>query len=90
MKTFTVVNFFSIKPGKMDQFIGTQHSYASELKMKWAGLIGQRMYRSVGRQVGVLVNQYVGRCGQVDLSFCCQRTLIWASCTARLPQSPIT
>ena len=58
MKRVTVVNFFSIKPGKMDEFIEAQRRFATALKPRPAGLIGGHMYRSLDRKSAVLVSQF--------------------------------
>jgi quinol monooxygenase YgiN len=57
MKPVTQVNFFSIKPGKIDEFIETQQSYsASTTRPK--GLIGSHTYRSIDGKSAVRLTQY--------------------------------
>lgn len=58
MKPVTVINFFLIKPGKMNQFIEVQRSFTAALKTKSAGLIGSRMYRSLDGKSAVRVAQF--------------------------------
>jgi quinol monooxygenase YgiN len=58
MKPVTIVNSFSIKSGKMDEFIETQRSFTAELKTKQTGFIGGRMYRSLDGKRAVAVNPW--------------------------------
>ena len=45
MNPVTQINFFSIKPGKIDEFIEAQRSYIASIDLP-PGLIGGRMYKS--------------------------------------------
>ena len=55
MKPVTVINHLLLKPGKMDEFIEAQQSFAAKRPI---GLIGGRMYRSIDGQSAVLVSQF--------------------------------
>jgi quinol monooxygenase YgiN len=57
MKHVTQINFFSIKPGKIDEFIEAERSYAASTNLP-SGLIGSRMYRSLDGKSVVRVSQY--------------------------------
>jgi quinol monooxygenase YgiN len=57
MKPVTQINFFSIKPGKIDEFIEAERSYAASTNLP-PGLIGSRMYRSLDGKSVVRVSQY--------------------------------
>ena len=63
MKPVTVINFFSLKPGKIDEFIELQRSFAAG-STRPNGLIGGRMYRSVDNQSAVLVSQFESKDAQ--------------------------
>ena len=57
MNPLTQINFISIKPGKIDEFIEAQRKYfASTTRPK--GLIGSRVYRSVDGKSAVLVTEF--------------------------------
>jgi hypothetical protein len=57
MKLVTQINFFSIKPGKIDEFIEAERSYAASTNLP-PGLVGSRMYRSLDGKSVVRVSQY--------------------------------
>jgi heme-degrading monooxygenase HmoA len=57
MKPVTQINFLSIKPGKIDEFIEAQRSYAASAKLP-PGVICSRMYRSLDGKSVVRVSQY--------------------------------
>ena len=57
MKPVTQINFFSIKPGKIDEFIEAERSYAASTNLP-PGLIGSRTYRSPDGKSVVRVSQY--------------------------------
>jgi quinol monooxygenase YgiN len=57
MKPATQINFFSIKPGKIDEFIEAERSYAASTNLP-PGLIGSRMYRSLDGKSVVRVSKY--------------------------------
>lgn len=65
MKPVTVINHLAIKPGNMDQFIDSQHRFATALPP--CGLIGGRMYRSVDGQSAVLVSTFESKDAQEKL-----------------------
>jgi hypothetical protein len=56
MKPVTQMNFLSIKPGKIGEFIGAERGYASD-KLPPV-VIGSRMYRSLDGKSVVRVSQY--------------------------------
>src|SRR5882757_10279010 len=56
MKSVTVINRLLIKPGKMDEFIEAQRTFAAALPP--CGLVGGCMYRSVDGQSAVLVSKF--------------------------------
>ena len=56
MKPVIQINFLSIKPGKIDEFIEAERGYASA-KLP-PGVIGSRMYRSLDGKSVVRVRQY--------------------------------
>ena len=58
MKVVTVINRLMIKPGKMEEFIDAQRSFAAGLTTEPCGLIGGRMYRSTDGKSAVLVSQF--------------------------------
>ena len=57
MKPVTQINFFSIKPGKIDEFIEAERSYAASTNLP-PGVIGSRMYRSLDGKSVVRVSKY--------------------------------
>jgi quinol monooxygenase YgiN len=57
MKPVTQINVFAIKPGKIDEFIEAQGSYAASTHLP-KGVIGGRMYRSLDGKSVVRVTQY--------------------------------
>ena len=57
MKPITQINVFSIKPGKIDEFIEAERSYAASTNLP-PGLIGSRMYRSLDGKSVVRVSKY--------------------------------
>jgi quinol monooxygenase YgiN len=62
MKPVTVINRFSIKPGKMDEFIDAQRKFTAALPP--CGLVGGRMYRSFDGQSAVLVSTFQSKDAQ--------------------------
>src|SRR5579859_7903105 len=60
MNPVTIVNFFEIEPGKLDDFIRLQQAYATTLTDpdKPTGLIGGRMYRGQDGRSAVLISQF--------------------------------
>jgi len=62
MKPLTVINRLSIKPGKMEEFIDAQQTFAAALPP--CGLVGGRMYRSVDGQSAVLVSTFQSKDAQ--------------------------
>jgi quinol monooxygenase YgiN len=62
MKSVTVINRFSIKPGKMDEFIDAQQKFVAALPP--CGLVGGRMYRSLDGQSAVLVSTFQSKDAQ--------------------------
>jgi len=62
MKPVTVINRFSIKPGKMDEFIDAQQKFVAALPP--CGLVGGRMYRSLDGQSAVLVSTFQSKDAQ--------------------------
>lgn len=65
MKPVTVINHLAIKPGKLDEFIDTQHRFVTALPP--CGLIGARMYRSTDGQSAVLVSTFESKDAQEKL-----------------------
>jgi quinol monooxygenase YgiN len=66
MKTVTVVNRMTIKPGRIDEFIAAQQKFAAGLPP--CGLVGGRMYRSVDGRSAVLVSVFESK-GAADAVF---------------------
>ena len=64
MKPVTVINYLSIKPGKMDEFIETQRGFAMT---RPNGLLGGRMYRSLDGKSAVLVSQFESERAQEEV-----------------------
>jgi quinol monooxygenase YgiN len=62
MKPVTVINQLSIRPGKMDEFIDTQQSFAAGLPP--CGLVGGRMYRSADGLSAVLISTFQSKDAQ--------------------------
>ena len=58
MKTIHLINRFSIKPGKMDEFIDAQRSFAAKLAKTPCGLLGGRTYRGLDGTSAVLVSTF--------------------------------
>ena len=63
MKAVTVINFFSIRPGKIDEFIELQRNFAGG-STRPNGLLGGRMYRSMDEKSAVLVSQFESKDAQ--------------------------
>lgn len=57
MKPVTQINFISLKPGKIGEFMETQQSYRASAKPP-NGLIGSRIYRSMDGKSAVIVSQF--------------------------------
>lgn len=64
MKPVTVINRFTIKPGKMDEFIAAQRNFATALAQAPNGLVGGRMYRGGDGHSAVLVSQFESESAQ--------------------------
>lgn len=60
MNPVTVINFLSVKPGKMDEFIELQRSFIAG-STRPNGFLGGRMYRSIDCKSAVLVSQFESR-----------------------------
>lgn len=68
MKPMTLITFFKIKPGRLDQFIQAQREFASALKtVGHTGLLGGRMYKGEDGQSAVLVSQFESKAAQEAL-----------------------
>jgi quinol monooxygenase YgiN len=65
MKSVTVINRFSIKPGKMDEFLDAQQKFAATLPP--CGLVGGRMYRGADGQSAVLVSIFQSKSAQEEV-----------------------
>ena len=57
MKPVTQINFFSIKPDKVDEFFEADRSYLASVSRP-TGLIGSRLYRSSDGRSAVRVSQF--------------------------------
>lgn len=58
MQAVTVINRLIIKPGKIDELLEAQRSFAASLTNKPSGLLGSRTYRSLDGKSVVLVSQF--------------------------------
>jgi quinol monooxygenase YgiN len=58
MTPVTIINTFSIKPGKIDEFVSAQQNFAAEVRKSPCGLIGGRLYRSADGASAVLISQF--------------------------------
>jgi quinol monooxygenase YgiN len=58
MAPVTLINTFSIKPGKIEEFVNAQQNFAVELKKAPCGLVGGRLYRSTDGTSAVLISQF--------------------------------
>jgi len=58
MAPVTFINTFSIKPGKIDEFVSAQQNFAAEVRKKPCGLIGGRLYRSADGASAILISQF--------------------------------
>lgn len=65
MGPVTVINRIIVKPGRMDEFIQTQRTYADAITS--SGYIGGRMYRSVDGASAVLVSTFRSRSDQEQI-----------------------
>lgn len=57
MKPITQINFFSIKPDKIDEFFEADRAYVASATLP-KGLIGARLYRSPDGRSAVRVSQF--------------------------------
>ncbi|MGB7265497.1 MAG: antibiotic biosynthesis monooxygenase family protein [Terracidiphilus sp.] len=57
MKPVTQINFFSIKPDKIDEFLEVNRRYTASTARP-NGLIGSRLYRSLDGRSAVRVSQF--------------------------------
>jgi quinol monooxygenase YgiN len=67
MQAVTVINRLTIKPGKIDELIEAQRSFAASLTSKPSGLLGSRTYRSVDGKSVVLVSQFESISAQEEI-----------------------
>ena len=67
MKEVIVINRLSIKPGKMDEFIEAQRTFAAGMRMTPNALVGGRMYRSVDGTSAVLVSIFASTRAQDEV-----------------------
>ena len=58
MPPVTIINTFSIKPGKIEDFVTAQQSFAVEVRKNPCGLVGGRLYRSADGASAVLISQF--------------------------------
>jgi quinol monooxygenase YgiN len=56
MNPVIVINRFTIRPGRIDDFVDAQHAFASALPR--CGLVGGRMYRGLDGQSATLVSMF--------------------------------
>jgi heme-degrading monooxygenase HmoA len=67
MKTVTVINYLTIKEGKIDEYLEIQQRFAAQRTMKPDGLLGSRIYRSADGKSVVLVSQFESQAAQQQL-----------------------
>jgi quinol monooxygenase YgiN len=58
MSPVTIINTFSIKSDKIDEFVSAQQSFAAQVRKQPCGLLGGRLYRSVDGTAAVLISQF--------------------------------
>ncbi|MBS1969394.1 MAG: antibiotic biosynthesis monooxygenase [Bdellovibrionales bacterium] len=58
MSKVSVINIFTVKNGKLDEFIDLQQRFASELSKNFDGLIGGRMFKGLDGKTAVLVSVF--------------------------------
>jgi len=58
MSPITIINTFSIKPDKIDEFVSAQQQFASQVRETPCGLLGGRLYRSPDGTAAVLISQF--------------------------------
>jgi quinol monooxygenase YgiN len=61
VEPITLINFLSIKAGKLDEFIDSQRGIASTIP---EGLLGGRLYRGADGKTAVLISQFVSKSAQ--------------------------
>ena len=67
MKPITVINFFTVKAGKLEEFIQIQNTFAKELCKSFSGLQGGRMYRGLDGKSAVLVSIFESQEAQEEV-----------------------
>jgi len=67
MKPVIIINRFSIKPGKMDEFIDAQQQFAAATVKTPNGVIGGRMYRGLDNTSAVLVSVFASASAQDEI-----------------------
>jgi quinol monooxygenase YgiN len=58
MKSVTVINVLTIKPGKMEEFIKEHEAFSRDFGRTCSGLVGGRMYRSSDGKTAMLVSEF--------------------------------
>ncbi|WP_234680661.1 antibiotic biosynthesis monooxygenase family protein [Bradyrhizobium monzae] len=58
MKAMTTINTLLVKPGRIEEFVAAQRSFAEAMANRPNGLIGGRMYRSIDGSKAVLISQF--------------------------------
>lgn len=58
MSSVTIINTFSIKPGKIEEFVTAQQNFAADVRKTPCGLVGGRLYRSPDGASAVLISQF--------------------------------
>lgn len=58
MSHVSVINVFTVKSGKLDEFIDVQQRFASELSKNFDGLVGGRMFKGLDGKTAVLVSVF--------------------------------
>jgi len=58
MPPVTIINTFSIKPDKIDEFVSAQQQFATQIRKTPCGLIGGRLYRTPDGTTAVLISQF--------------------------------
>lgn len=58
MTMVTIINVLAVKPGRMDEFIALQRTFAVDRAGGRSGLVGGRMYRNKEDSQAVLISQF--------------------------------
>lgn len=67
MNPITIINRFTVKSDKMDEFIARQQAFAATLRQLSPGFVGGRMYCALDGKTAVLLSQFASTKAQEEI-----------------------